>query len=152
MVMPMVEKPLESPRCLNFHCKLFGKCWLDSWLTAFYEVRLPTGFDFLQLNSKRSLDAWKALGLVSASGEYFGGVHEAQLWLPAGQYGPALLLTKNFEVIRVYNNSSSYALGVSLLAKKLPVAMILFNLGHVMNSHYHAPKSSIYKKLNCTRL
>ena len=69
------------------------------------------------------------------------------MWLPAGQYGPALLLTKNFEVIRVYNNSSSYALGVSLLAKKLPVAMILFNLGHVMNSHYHAPKSSIYKNL-----
>lgn len=88
-------------------------------LQPFYEVRLPTGFDFLQLNSKRSLDAWKALGLVSASGEYFGGVHDAQLWLPAGQYGPALLLTKNFEVIRVYNNSSSYALGVSLLAKKI---------------------------------
>ncbi|OAV00012.1 MULTISPECIES: lytic murein transglycosylase [Moraxella] len=88
-------------------------------LQPFYEVRLPAGFDFSQLNTKRSLDAWKASGLVSTSGEYFGGAHEAELWLPAGQYGPALLLTKNFDVIRVYNNSSSYALGVSLLAKQI---------------------------------
>ncbi|OAU94366.1 lytic murein transglycosylase [Moraxella catarrhalis] len=88
-------------------------------LQPFYEVRLPAGFDFSQLNTKRSLDAWKVSGLVSTSGEYFGGAHEAELWLPAGQYGPALLLTKNFDVIRVYNNSSSYALGVSLLAKQI---------------------------------
>lgn len=88
-------------------------------LQPFYEVRLPAGFDFSQLNTKRSLDAWRASGLVSTSGEYFGGAHEAELWLPAGQYGPALLLTKNFDVIRVYNNSSSYALGVSLLAKQI---------------------------------
>ncbi|MFB6349549.1 hypothetical protein ACFBZI_08955 [Moraxella sp. ZJ142] len=28
-------------------------------------------------------------------------------------------MTKNFDTIRVYNNSSSHALGVSLLAKRI---------------------------------
>lgn len=89
-------------------------------LAPFYEVRLPTGFDYALLNAgKRSLDAWKSAGLSAEGGESFGGAHEAELWLPAGANGPALLLTKNFDVIRVYNNSSSYALGVSLLAKRI---------------------------------
>ena len=42
-----------------------------------------------------------------------------ELWLPAGKDGPVLLLSPNFDVIKVYNNSSSYALGVSLLGKAL---------------------------------
>ncbi|UXZ04641.1 lytic murein transglycosylase [Moraxella nasicaprae] len=89
-------------------------------LAPFYEVRLPAGFDYTLLNAgKRSLDAWRAAGLSSAAGESFGGSQEAELWLPAGKNGPALLLTKNFDVIRVYNNSSSYALGVALLGKRI---------------------------------
>lgn len=89
-------------------------------LAPFYEVRLPANFDYTLLNSgKRSLDAWRVLGLTSATAESFGGTHEAELWLPAGINGPVLLLTKNFDVIRVYNNSSSYALGVALLAKRM---------------------------------
>ncbi|MFC0819863.1 lytic murein transglycosylase [Moraxella marmotae] len=88
-------------------------------LAPFYEVRLPAGFDYTLLGSKRSLDAWKSVGLTAVNGEYFGGAFEAELWLPAGANGPALLLTKNFDAIRVYNNSSSYALGVSLLAKRI---------------------------------
>ncbi len=89
-------------------------------LAPFYEVRLPSGFDYALLNAgKRSLDAWKSAGLSAVGGESFGGAHEAELWLPAGKNGPALLLTKNFDVIKVYNNSSSYALGVSLLAKRM---------------------------------
>lgn len=43
----------------------------------------------------------------------------AELWLPAGKEGPAILLTKNFDAIKVYNNSSNYAMGVSLLAKAI---------------------------------
>ncbi|SIS03717.1 lytic murein transglycosylase [Moraxella cuniculi DSM 21768] len=87
-------------------------------LAPFYEVRLPAGFDYSLLGKKQSLDAWKNLGLLAA-GEPFAGEAQAELWLPAGANGPALLLTKNFEVIRVYNNSSSYALGVALLAKRI---------------------------------
>lgn len=32
---------------------------------------------------------------------------------------PAILLTKNFDAIKVYNNSANYAMGVSLLAKAI---------------------------------
>ena len=122
--------------------------------SLFYEVRLPTGFDFLQLNSKRSLDAWKALGLVSASGEYFGGVHEAQLWLPAGQYGPALLLTKKILRSFVFITIPQAMLWVFLcLPKKIAG-------GHDLVQswpRHEQPLSrtqiiNLQKKLNCTRL
>lgn len=43
----------------------------------------------------------------------------AELWLPAGKEGPAILLTSTFDAIKVYNNSSNYAMGVSLLAKAI---------------------------------
>jgi membrane-bound lytic murein transglycosylase B len=40
---------------------------------------------------------------------------EARIFLPAGARGPAFLVTKNFDVIKRYNNSDAYALGVALL-------------------------------------
>jgi membrane-bound lytic murein transglycosylase B len=42
---------------------------------------------------------------------------QAQLFLPAGAQGPALMLYPNFAVIRRYNNSDRYALVVALLAR-----------------------------------
>lgn len=88
-------------------------------LPAFYEVRLPANFDYQLLFRQGSLDFWRQVGLNTVGGEILSGSHQAQLWLPAGKNGPALLLTKNFNVIKVYNNSSSYALGVALLAKRI---------------------------------
>jgi membrane-bound lytic murein transglycosylase B len=43
----------------------------------------------------------------------------ATLVLPAGQNGPAFLATKNFFVIKSYNSSTAYALGVSLLSDRI---------------------------------
>lgn len=86
---------------------------------AYYEVRLPSQFDYQLIGQKLPLDAWKNHGILPASGEYFAGQTPAQLWLPAGINGPALLTTPNFEVIKVYNNSSNYALGVALLGKRI---------------------------------
>jgi membrane-bound lytic murein transglycosylase B len=40
----------------------------------------------------------------------------AALLLPAGYRGPAFLVLDNFRAILKYNNSSSYALAVSLLS------------------------------------
>lgn len=88
-------------------------------LDAHYEVRLPAGFNPTLIGQKLPLDTWKSYGFSSPNGEIFGGSALAELWLPAGIHGPALLTTPNFDVIKVYNNSSSYALGVSLLAKRL---------------------------------
>lgn len=92
--------------------------WITG-LSPYYEIRLPSNFDYQLLNTKQSFDTWQQLGLTSTTGEYFSGDLLAELWLPAGIGGPALLLTPNFDVIRVYNNSTSYALAVSLLAKHL---------------------------------
>jgi membrane-bound lytic murein transglycosylase B len=39
--------------------------------------------------------------------------------LPAGRNGPAFLVTPNFKVIKSYNNSTAYALGVSLLSDRI---------------------------------
>lgn len=86
-------------------------------LNPFYEVRLPSNFDYRQLNGKKTIAKWQALGVQSIDNSTLPSQELAELWLPAGQAGPALLTTRNFDAIRVYNNSSSYALGVSLLAK-----------------------------------
>ena len=114
------KNPWNTADALSSTASYLGNAGWVRGLAPFYEVRLPSGFDYALLNSgKRSLDAWKSAGLSAVGGESFGGAHEAELWLPAGKNGPALLLTKNFDVIKVYNNSSSYALGVSLLAKRM---------------------------------
>lgn len=57
-------------------------------------------------------------GCASAGG-YVPANARLSLWLPAGKLGPALLTSQNFDVIKVYNNSANYALGVSLLAKAI---------------------------------
>lgn len=81
-----------------------------------YEVVLPQGFDYAAVGRKLSFAGWQALGILLADGRRLpNSAAEAKLWLPAGYQGPAFLLTNNFDVIRVYNNSSSYALGIGLL-------------------------------------
>ena len=44
---------------------------------------------------------------------------EATVVLPAGASGPAFLVGPNFQAILRYNNSTSYALAVGLLAQRL---------------------------------
>lgn len=88
-------------------------------VNPYYEVTLPTGFDYKLSGTKQSFAQWQRLGVNFVSDTPPLLASDAELWLPAGANGPALLLSKNFEVIRVYNNSSSYALAVSMLAKSI---------------------------------
>ena len=46
-------------------------------------------------------------------------VNAAALLLPAGARGPAFLTGPNFRTLLRYNNATSYALGVGLLAQRL---------------------------------
>jgi membrane-bound lytic murein transglycosylase B len=86
------------------------------------EARVPEGFDYsLGDGRKLSVAAWKAMGLQPATATAFADSEalEAELFLPAGSYGPAFLLFDNFFVIKRYNNADSYALAIGLLADRL---------------------------------
>jgi lytic murein transglycosylase len=90
---------------------------------VFQEVRLAQGFDYgLADRTYRSLEAWREAGAVplaepGAGGGAGGG--EAELFLPAGAAGPALLLYRNFAAIRRYNPSDRYALAVALMGRQI---------------------------------
>jgi membrane-bound lytic murein transglycosylase B len=84
------------------------------------EVELPQGFDFKLADRKvkRSFAQWTGLGLKPAQDRGMPS-GEAALYLPAGSKGAAFLITDNFNVIKKYNNSDSYALGVALLGDRI---------------------------------
>ncbi|WP_367109937.1 lytic murein transglycosylase [uncultured Psychrobacter sp.] len=88
-------------------------------LQPFYEVTLPASFDYSVVNSKQPAYRWAELGVDTIDDVSLDANTQMELWLPAGKDGPALLLSPNFDVIKVYNNSSNYALGVSLLSKAI---------------------------------
>ena len=85
------------------------------------EVRLAAGFDLAlaEPGLRQPAAAWQALGIVSADGLALPALTDASLLLPAGARGPAFLVGPNFRAILRYNNSTSYALGVGLLAQRL---------------------------------
>lgn len=87
-----------------------------------YEVRLPAGFDVAAARELGTapLGRWQALGVSRVSGKAFPRPNdEGRLYLPAGASGPAFLLLPNFDVIKRYNNSDSYALAVGHLADRI---------------------------------
>jgi lytic murein transglycosylase len=88
------------------------------------EVVLPAGFDYsLAEGPKHPPSWWRALGVRRADGSASWSPADAGadwgLILPAGANGPAFLVAPNHFVIRAYNNSTSYALAVGLLADRI---------------------------------
>ncbi len=87
-----------------------------------YEVVLPAEFAYEQadVDIVKPLDDWRRLGVQTASGEPLpSGDAQGAIYLPAGARGPAFLVLANFKVILRYNNATSYALAVCLLADEL---------------------------------
>lgn len=85
------------------------------------EVRLPADFDPARADDMLRQDAarWAAEGVASADGSPLPPLGAASVLLPAGIRGPAFLVGPNFQAILRYNNSTSYALAVGLLAQGL---------------------------------
>ncbi|WP_249729412.1 lytic murein transglycosylase, partial [Acidovorax sp. CCYZU-2555] len=84
------------------------------------EVRLPSGFDYARADDARQpASQWAGEGVQSMDGTPLPALEGASILLPAGARGPAFLVGANFRTILRYNNSTSYALAVGLLAQKL---------------------------------
>jgi lytic murein transglycosylase len=86
-------------------------------MTWGYEVALPRGFDYRR--SRASFAAWAQLGVRRADGGTLPQEGEGFLLFPSGAAGPAFLVTANFNVIKLYNNSDVYALAVGHLADRM---------------------------------
>ena len=92
----------------------------ESWAV---EVTLPPGFDYGVVEGPvQPPSAWEALGARRADGQAWSpadAAASAGLIAPSGYRGPAFLVFPNHLVIRQYNNSTAYALGVGLLADRI---------------------------------
>lgn len=114
------KNPWNRADALSSTASYLASAGWQRGLPTFYETRLPNGFDYRNVSSKKTLGEWQSMGLqlINVVGSAPGNT-PVELWLPAGKEGPALLLTQNFNAIKVYNNSANYALGVSLLARAI---------------------------------
>ena len=84
-----------------------------------YEIKLPE--NGLQYEDQtKTLAEWGKLGLVQPQGDPFPQPEKkAVLKMMTGADSPAFLMTRNFFVIKRYNNSDFYALTVGILADRL---------------------------------
>ncbi len=85
------------------------------------EVRLPANFDYArtELSTRQNSSAWAAEGVQSMNAQALPAMAGASIIAPAGARGPAFMVGSNFRAILRYNNSTNYALAVSLLASQL---------------------------------
>lgn len=87
------------------------------------EVSVNTGFDYSHVEGgKKSIRDWAALGVKPIGGENWSEAAktlDAKMIAPGGHRGPKLLTFKNFDVIKKYNNSTSYAMGITVLGEAL---------------------------------
>jgi membrane-bound lytic murein transglycosylase B len=82
-----------------------------------FEVTVPDDFDFM--HSRDSFAGWAKLGIHRADGKPFPPDGNGILFFPAGAKGPAFIVTKNFDVLKEYNNSDAYAVAVGHLADRM---------------------------------
>jgi len=85
------------------------------------EVQLPPGFDYGRADTemRQPTAQWASEGVRAVQGAPLPTFADGAILLPAGARGPAFLIGPNFRAILRYNNSTSYALAVGLLAQRL---------------------------------
>lgn len=106
------------PDALATAANLLAKNGWQGGKTWGYEIVVPDGGSKYSGQTK-SLAQWAKLGFLRPNGSGFkNGADRAELKLPANG-GPGFLMTKNFFVIKRYNASDSYAMGVGMLADQI---------------------------------
>lgn len=81
------------------------------------EVSLPPRYSFKLLQG--DFAAFSKAGVKRADGRPLPAHGQARLFFPANAQGPVFLVTANFDVIRQYNASNSYALAVAHLGERI---------------------------------
>jgi len=86
-----------------------------------YEVKAPRGFKASSVGTQsRTLGEWQRRGFKRIKGQPFPDLNrKANVRIFAGAKGPAFLMTRNFFVLKSYNNADKYALAVGHLADQL---------------------------------
>ncbi|WP_343315563.1 lytic murein transglycosylase [Brucella sp. BE17] len=106
------------PDALGTAANLLHKNGWQPGRTWGYEVVLPASGKFP--SGSLSIAEWQRRGIVRANGRPFPDANEkATLKVLDGRKGPAFLMTKNFFVLKRYNNADKYALAVGLLADRI---------------------------------
>lgn len=105
------------PDVLGSTANYLKKWKWDSSLPWGFEVAIPKGFDYRK--SRASFPEWKALGVARADGKPFPVSGNGILFFPSGAGGPGFIVTKNFDVLKEYNNSDAYAIAVGHLADRM---------------------------------
>tara|TARA_Y100000815_G_scaffold95050_1_gene83936 strand:- start:739 stop:1962 length:1224 start_codon:yes stop_codon:yes gene_type:complete len=84
-----------------------------------YEAVTPRGGHKYD-GATKTLGQWAQLGFTRPGGRALPNPGmRAELKMPAGPNGPAFLMTRNFFMIKRYNNSDLYALAVGVLADEI---------------------------------
>lgn len=92
------------------------------------EVSLLKNFDWHLNTVEHNLEFWRWQRLnvkknqddfMKSNTDFINPDQKARLFIPAGKNGPVFLITHNFDVIRKYNKSNSYALAVAQLSRLL---------------------------------
>ena len=93
------------------------------------EVKLLEDFDWHLNTVEHNLEFWRwqRLNVVKVATRSLSNEdnifnhpdRQARLFIPAGKNGPVFLIAHNFDVIRQYNKSNSYALAVAQLSRLL---------------------------------
>src|ERR1700684_727702 len=109
----------SAPDALASTANYFVKSGWRRGLVWGFEVKLPDGYSGPSgRKAKQSMSFWASRGLTRIDGRPLGE-GDAGLLIPAGREGPALLVTRNFDVVFTYNAAESYTLAACILADPL---------------------------------
>ncbi|MEL6547941.1 MAG: lytic murein transglycosylase, partial [Myxococcota bacterium] len=87
---------------------------------AVREVRLPSGFDFGQVNgeTERTVGEWRAQGVEFFDSEGLSDSARVDLFMPDRHAGPVLARFGNYDSYFAYNRADSYATTLSVMREQ----------------------------------